>query len=297
MPSDDNFTVNIANYTSNALNPSSSNFEYGDFGSNPVSIPPNTSTAIEAFEVQGKIGDGPQGTVTYAIDNYVQAVFQFNNNVGGNDGNDYFFAGLQPQQSGNDTSGYYLQVTGFVMPAAMDQSAFTVGINVYVDDGSNYNVTPITFPSMDGFDYLYGIYVVNNTGSVMTLNQLAGPLNGYIQILDGGRYAFQPWVATTLLPQSSPQLLAVARVVPYPGGGGGLNLQVSYNLADGAILNINYDWQVGSTPEITLTGANTSKYTFSSTSATETPEPGYDFIQLTITVSTAGQDRGEGRAP
>jgi hypothetical protein len=105
MPSDDSFQVMIANLTPNAMNPLSWTFEWGGFASNgyPVTVPANTTTAEQAFKVQGKVGAGPQGTVNYNIDSLVQAVFQYNSNVGGNEPGaegDYFYAGLQPQAAG-----------------------------------------------------------------------------------------------------------------------------------------------------------------------------------------------------
>src|ERR1041384_5553787 len=122
MPSDDSFTVYVQNLTGGAMNPSSSTLEYGEFsdGGNPVSIAPWSSGSVpQAFAVEGKIADGPQGTVIYNINDQVNMIVQFNSNLGGNsydNGGDYFYAGLQPSTADADTSGVYLQIQNFSMP-------------------------------------------------------------------------------------------------------------------------------------------------------------------------------------
>jgi hypothetical protein len=295
MPSDDNFTVNIANLTDNVLNPLSngSTFEFGSFGSKPVDIPPNTQPAIEAFEVKGQIAAGPEGTVSYNINNLVQACFQFNVNVGGNP-SAYFFAGLQPQNPGDDVTGYYLQVDDFNMPITGDPTSFAPTVTVYPNNGSDYQVTPInSSPNMEGFAYLWLLQVVNDTGpgNLITLNQVTAPLNtSVIVTVQGGgghghqfQYPFQPWVATTVLPQST-QLLVAAQCVAIPNPGAN-DLNLVCNLATGVVITITYDWQVGSLAYQTMQGPNTAGFQFSSTPATMSSGPGYQIIQLTVTIS------------
>ncbi|HEY9422783.1 MAG TPA: hypothetical protein VIW92_15315 [Thermoanaerobaculia bacterium] len=295
MPSDDNFTVKIANLTDNELNPltNSSTFEFGSFGSNPVGIPPNTPSAIEAFEVKGSIAAGPQGTTSYIIDNQVQALFQFNVNVGGNP-SAYFFAGLQPQNPGDDVTGYYLQVDDFNMPITGDPTSFTPTVTVYPNNGSDYQVTPInSSPDMGGFAYLWQLQVVNDTGTdnPITLNQVTAPLNTPVIVTvqgGGGRgysfpYPFQPWVATTVLPQST-QLLVAAQCSAMPNPGEN-DLNLVYNLAGGVVITITYDWQVGSLAYQTMQGPNTAGFQFSSTPATMSNVSGYPLIELTVTIS------------
>ena len=283
MPSDDNVTVMIANLTGNALNPLSSTFEYGGFGSDPVTIPPDTQPAIEAFEVEGHTADGPQGTVSYNINNDANALFQFNVNVGGKPG-DYFFAGLQPQGHNGNTSDFYLQVANFNMPPPNDQTSFTPTVTVYQNPKPPYQVTPISSPTPGSSTYLWELWVVNDTGGLMTLNQLIAPLNGLIVLRYGPTYSFQPWVATTLLPQSAPQLMAAAQCGTIPDEAK-LNLSLVYNVDGNNVLTITYDWQSGSPAAHTMHGPNESGYLFASTVAYESQSGDSKLIQLTVTVS------------
>lgn len=286
MPSDDSFTVMIANLTTNTMNPASSNLAWGAFGVEPVSIPANTNPAMEAFEVYGKVASGPQGTVNYNIDNQVQALCQFNSNVGGNeDGSqgDYFYAGLQPQQSGDDTSGYYLQVSNFTIPAPDGQTAFTPTVTIYPNDGGSYNITPLTSPAGQFGWNVYELWMVNNTQQVITLNQLIAPLN-FDYWFNRYEWNLQPAIASTIVPQSGAQLFAtqLGTVPTYPEGA---NLQVMYNLAGGTTVTITYDWQGASPASATMGGANTSRYLFQSGTPTVQQMQGYQIIQLTVTLS------------
>jgi hypothetical protein len=285
MPSDDSFTVMIANLTNNTMNPASSNLEWGAFGSEPVSIPANTNPAIEAFEVYGKVASGPQGTVNYNIDNLVQAVCQFNSNVGGNaDGSqgDYFYAGLQPQQAGDDTSGYYLQVSNFSIPTADGQTSFTPTVTVYPNDGT-YNLTPLAPPTGQTGWNVFELWMVNSTEEVITLNQLTAPLN-FTHWLNHYKLNLQPAIATTIVPQTAAQLFAtqLGAIPTYPSGA---NLEVVYNLAGGTTVTISYDWQNSAPASATMGGANTSRYMFQSTTPTVQQKSGYQLIQLTVTLS------------
>jgi hypothetical protein len=146
---------------------------------------------------------------------------------------------------------------------------------------------------MEGYLYLFTIYLTNNTGQLVTLNQLTAPLNVYLSNDNdnGAPMSFQPYAAAAITPQSGQgQLLVAVQGVDAPASNAtAAFLDVAYNLAGGAILTINYNWQANTTPQITLAGANTSKYVFSSTSAVQTylQGPQYFLTTLTITVGLA----------
>lgn len=288
MPSDDSFTVYVQNLTGGTMNPSSSTLEYGEFsdGGNPVSIAPWSSGSVpQAFAVEGKIADGPQGTVIYNINDQVNMIVQFNSNLGGNsyeNGGDYFYAGLQPSTADADTSGFYLQIQNFSMPTGEGVTAFspTIVVNPSV---SPYSITPLTEPDVSSLT-IYEIWMTNNTGSLTTLNQVTSPLNAEFPLGHDYNPVYQPPVATTIA-SGETQLLATlvtenttfTQASEWPG------LELVWNLAGGAIVTMQYNWN-GDPVAATFSGANLSRYTFSST----TPTVNGFVVQVTVTLGLTG---------
>lgn len=288
MPSDDSFNVYVKNLTGGTMNPSSSKLEYGDFtdSGSPVSVSPWSSGSVpQAFAVEGAFLDGPQGTVIYNINNQVNMIVQFNSNLGGNssnNGGDYFYAGLQPAAEDADTSEFYLQVQNFSMPTGEGVTAFSPTI-VVSPSVPPYSITPLSQPSASDLT-IYEIWMTNDTGSLVTLNQVSSPLNQEFAFGHDYNPVYQPPVATTIAPGET-QLMAtlVTENTTFVQASEWPALVLVWNLAGGAVVTMQYNWN-GDPISASFSGANLSRYTFSST----TPAVDGFLVQVTATLALAG---------
>ncbi len=213
LTEDDSFVTTVVNQTSIQLVSSGNSFQYGDFDTGTSANPIEGNSSPKAFSVQGSGASGVQGSITYIVDTDTQLVFLFNSNVGGTRGA-YFYACLQPRETGQDPTSYYATVSNF-SPFDGDATAFTPTATVGMV-AQGLDVTPMSAV----FDWGYvmiDIWISNNTTGIMTLNNVTAPLDS----------DWQPALAQAIPPLTTALLLTTYYMIKVPLAP---NLAVTYNI-------------------------------------------------------------------
>jgi hypothetical protein len=256
----DSFRVLIENHIDGVLNPlrDGSKVSPGDFvgeEGKPVSVKPYDGGPVpQAFFVHGtRIAMGVTGYVKYNIADGVLANIQFNS--GHADGGQYFYAGVQPGSAGVDATKFYCVVGDipYIPPQLpSNQHAFTP--RIIVRPSARPFQTGAFLVFADPPAATFTITMINNTGEIMTLNEVRAPLGSN----------FQPAFASALPPYESgvnyePYLVAYQQ----RGGSSPTKIDVVYNLADGAQINIVHE-RLRELATATFSGTNTERYSFRS---------------------------------